>query len=410
MPSTSPQAASCPLDSSRRFPAPRQDPMHPPREYAAWGAEQRVCRVTQWNGAPAWFITRYEDVRALLMDPRLSADATSPSYPAQTAALALVRRDYQVFAQMDPPGHTAERKLLQAEFSAPATERLRPRVQALVDALIEKMTAGRSSADLVTEFAVPLPCQAICTLLGVPESDHAAIQSWSKDISSRSTSHDAAAAMIKEFCDGYLTDLVRRKNENPGDDLLSRLIVEHMRPGTITPRKVVSLARLFLNAGHESTTGTLGLGLAALLYHPEELEKLRRDPSLIKSAIEEILRFTDVTHSGRLRVAKEGIEIGGVTIRAGDAIIMHQPTADREDSVFQDPDRFDITRNPVQHLAFGAGIHRCIGQPLARMELQLSIGTLIQKLPAVRPTLPVGKLNFHGRMAIYGLESLPVAW
>ena len=165
---------------------------------------------------------------------------------------------------------------------------------------------------------------------GVPESDHAAIQSWSKDISSRSTSHDAAAAMIKEFCDGYLTDLVRRKNENPGDDLLSRLIVEHMRPGTITPRKVVSLARLFLNAGHESTTGTLGLGLAALLYHPEELEKLRRDPSLIKSAIEEILRFTDVTHSGRLRVAKEDIEIGGVTIRAGDAIIMHQPTADRE--------------------------------------------------------------------------------
>ena len=162
--------------------------------------------------------------------------------------------------------------------------------------------------------------------------------------------------------------------------------------------------------GTSSTTGTLGLGLAALLYHPEELEKLRRDPSLIKSAIEEILRFTDVTHSGRLRVAKEDIEIGGVTIRAGDAIIMHQPTADREDSVFQDPDRFDITRNPVQHLAFGAGIHRCIGQPLARMELQLGIGTLIQKLPAVRPTLPVGKLNFHGRMAIYGLESLPVAW
>lgn len=410
MSSTSPQAASCPFDDSRRFPVPRQNPMHPPREYAAWGAEQRISRVTQWNGAAAWFVTRYEDVRALLMDTRLSADATSPSYPAQTAALALVRRDYQVFAQMDPPGHTVERKLLQAEFSAPATERLRPRVQALVDALIEKMTDGKSSADLATEFAVPLPCQAICTLLGVPESDHAAIQNWSKDISSRSTSHEAAAAMIKEFCDGYLTDLVRRKNENPGDDLLSRLIVEHMRPGTITPRKVVSLARLFLTAGHESTTGTLGLGLAALLYHPVELEKLRRDPSLIKSAVEEILRFTDVTHSGRLRVAKENIEIGGVTIPAGDAIIMHQPTADREQSVFQDPDRFDITRNPVQHLAFGAGIHRCIGQPLARMELQIGIGTLIQKLPTVRPTLPIDKLNFHGRMAIYGLESLPVAW
>src|SRR4051812_42661776 len=114
MPSSSPQAASCPFETSRRFPVPRQDPMHPPREYAAWGAEQRICRITQWNGAPAWFVTRYEDVRALLMDPRLSADAASPSYPAQTAALALVRREYQVFAQMDPPQHTAERKLLQA--------------------------------------------------------------------------------------------------------------------------------------------------------------------------------------------------------------------------------------------------------------------------------------------------------
>lgn len=410
MPSPSPQASSCPFDGSRRFPVARQDPMHPPRDYAAWGTEQRISRVTQWNGAPAWFVTRYEDVRALLMDPRLSADATSPAYPAQTAALALVRRDYQVFAQMDPPGHTAERRLLQAEFSAPATERLRPKVQALVDALIDKMTAGKSSGDLVTEFAVPLPCQVICTLLGVPESDHAAIQGWSKDISSRSTSQEAAAAKIQEFCEGYLTDLVRHKNEKLGDDLLSRLIVNHMRPGTITPRKVVSLARLFLNAGHESSTGTLGLGLAALLYHPDELEKLRRDPSLIKSAIEEILRFTDVTHSGRLRVASEDIEIAGVTIRAGDAIIMHQPTADRQETVFPEPDRFDITRNPTQHLAFGAGIHRCIGQPLARMELQLGIGTLVERLPAVRPALPIGELNFHGRMAIYGLESLPVTW
>jgi cytochrome P450 len=223
-------------------------------------------------------------------------------------------------------------------------------------------------------------------------------------------SHEAAAAMIKEFCDGYLTELVRRKDENPEDDLISRLVVEHMRPGTLTSRKVVSLARLFLTAGHESTTSTLGLGLAALLYHPEQLEKLRRDPTLIKSAVEEILRYTDVTHSGRLRTAKEDIEFGGVTIRAGDAIIMHQPTADREDSVFENPHQFDITRNPTQHLAFGTGIHNCIGQPLARMELQLGIGSLIERLPELRPKLPLNELSFHGRLAIYGVESLPVTW
>jgi cytochrome P450 len=410
MSQASSQQPSCPFEGARRFPMPRQDPMRPPAEYAAWGREQRIFQVTQWSGAPAWFVTRYEDVRTLLRDPRLSADASSPTYPAQTAALALVRREYQVFAQMDPPEHTSERKLLAGEFSGRRVEQLRPKVQALVDALIDRIAAKRPSADLVADFAAPLPCQVICTLLGVPETDHALIQNWAKDISSLSMSHEAAAAMIKQFCDGYLTELVKRKDETPEDDLISRLVVEHMRPGTLTSRKVVSLARLFLTAGHESTTSTLGLGLAALLYHPEQLDKLRRDPTLIKSAVEEILRYTDVTHSGRLRTAKEDIEFGGVTIRAGDAIIMHQPTADREDSIFENPHQFDITRNPTQHLAFGTGIHNCIGQPLARMELQLGIGTLIERLPELRPTLPLNELSFHGRLAIYGLESLPVTW
>ena len=280
----------------------------------------------------------------------------------------------------------------------------------LVDSLIDQIVAKHPSADLVADFAAPLPCQVICTMLGVPESDHAAIQNWATEISSLSSSHDAAAAMIKDFCDGYLTDLVRRKDQKPEDDLISRLVVDHMRPGTLSLRKVVSLARLFLTAGHESTTGTLGLGIAALLYHPEELEKLRQDPSLIKSAVEEILRYTDVTHSGRLRTAKEDIQIGDVTIKAGDAIIMHQPTADREDSVFANPHRFDITRESNQHLAFGTGIHNCIGQPLARMELQLGIGTLFKRLPNLRPERALDELGFHSQLAIYGLKSLPVTW
>jgi cytochrome P450 len=408
--SSTPSESACPVTGMRRFPVPRQDPMRPPAEYAEWGKEERISRVTQWNGAPAWFVTRFEDIRALLKDPRLSADAASPNYPAQTAALALVRREYQVFAQMDPPEHTTERKLLAGEFSGRRVEQLRPKVQALVDSLIDKIEATRPEADLVEDFASPLPCQTICTLLGVPESDHAAIQNWARDISSLSMSHEAAAEMIKNFCEGYLTDLVRQKDKHPDDDLISRLVVDHVRPGTLTHRKVVSLARLFLTAGHESTTGTLGLGLAALLYHPEQLDKLRQDSTLIKSAVEEILRYTDVTHSGRLRTAKEDVEIGGVTIRAGDAVIMHQPTADREDAVFDRPHEFDITRNPTQHLAFGIGIHNCIGQPLARMELQLGIGRLIERLPTLRPLLPMDQLKFHSRLAIYGLESLPVGF
>ena len=400
--------AKCPFTG--RFPLPRQQPMNPPEEYAKIGETQPVRRVTQWNGAPAWFITGYANVRAMLADPRTSADASNPSYPAQSAALKLVRKDYQVFAQMDPPGHTEERKLFSDEFSVRRVEELRPKVQALIDARIDRMIAKGPPADLVADFASPLPCDVICTLLGVPESDHAAIQGWAREISSTTNSHEQAAAMQREFCEGYLTDLVRAKIASPGDDLLSWLVTGPLREGVITEHKVVSLARLMLTAGHESTTGTLGLGLAALLYHPDQLTLLQNDPKLIRGAVEEILRYTDVTHSGRLRVAKEDIELCGVTIRAGDAIIMHQATGDRDPSVFPDPHKFDITRKPRAHLAFGFGIHQCIGQPLARMELQEAIGTLVLRLPGLKALRPMEELNFHHKLAIYGLESLPAGW
>ncbi len=410
VPASETPEARCPFHAGPedRFPLPRQHPFHPPGQYAERGREAPIRQVLQWNGSPAWFVTSYALVKALLMDARTSADATHPSYPAQSPALVLARRDYQAFAQMDPPEHTVERKLLTPEFSAKRVEEMRPKVQAIADRLIDRMMAAGDAADLVRDYAAPLPCQVICTLLGVPESDHAALQGWSAEISSRSTAPERAAAMIREFCDGYLTTLVRRKNAQPEDDLLSRLIVEQMRPGHLSELKVVSLARLFLTAGHESTTGTLGVGLATLLYHPDQLERLRCEPELIGSAVEEILRFTDVTHAGRLRIAKEDIEIGGVTIRAGDAIIMHQATANREAAIFADPHRFDISRNPRQHLAFGMGIHRCIGQPLARMELAVAFNTIVQRLPAMRPTETLEALDFHHGMAIYGLRALPV--
>jgi cytochrome P450 len=311
---------------------------------------------------------------------------------------------------MDPPYHTEERKLLAAEFSVRNVELMRPKVQALVNRLVDRIAAKQGQADLVEDYARPLPCEVICTLLGVPEQDLGSIQDWARQISSLGTPQQQAAEMIKEFCDGYLTQLVRRKTAQPEDDLLSRLIVNYMNPGLITERKVVSLARLFLSAGHESSTSTLGLGLAALLYHPDQLELLRSDPTLIRSAVEEILRFTDVTHSGRLRTAREDIQIGEVTIRAGEAIIMHNPTADRDPAVFPDPHKFDIKRNPRLHLAFGTGIHSCIGQPLARLELQIGIMTLLERFPNLRPAVPLEALTFHTGLAIYGVETLPVTW
>ncbi len=404
--------AGCPAHATDldRFPLPRRHPFDPPPAYAELGRDAPVRRVVQWNGRPAWFVTRYDLIKSLLMDKRLSADATHPAYPAQNAALALVRREYQVFAQMDPPAHTAERGLFAAEFSVRQVEALRPKVQALVDALIDRLLDGTAPPDFVESFAMPLPVSVICELLGVPPDERPVIQHWARVISSRLTTHEQAAQMTREFCDGYLTDLVRRKNADPQDDLLSRLIVDHMRTGTVTERKVASIARLFLTAGHESTTGTLAVGMAALLYHPEQWAKLCADPALLRGAVEEILRYTDITHSGRLRIAKEDLEIGGVAIRAGEAIVMHQATADRDPELFPDPHRFDITRAVRPHLAFGTGIHQCIGQPLARMELQVAYGTLARRMPTLRATQPLESLPFHHTMAIYGLESLPIAW
>ncbi len=407
-------ATGCPFhagaEPTGKFPLPRQRPLDPPEEYAQIGETRPVRRITQWNGAPAWFVTGYANVRAMLADPRTSLDATHPNYPAQSAALALVRKEFQVFAQMDPPGHTMERKLVSDEFSVRRVEELRPKVQALIEALIDKIVAKGSPADLVEDFASPLPCQVICTLLGVPEKDYASIQGWARQISSTTITADEAAAMMKEFCEGYLTDLVRSKIAKPGDDLLGRLIAGPLKEGVITGHKVVSLARLMLTAGHESTTGTLGVGLAALLYHPDQLALLQSDPKLMRGAVEEILRYTDVTHSGRLRIAKEDIELCGVTMKAGDAIILHQPTADRDPTVFPDPHKFDITRKPKAHLAFGFGIHQCVGQPLARMELQEALGRLLARLPGLKPLKPIGELKFHHKLAIYGLESLPATW
>jgi cytochrome P450 len=401
------QNSGCPFGhgAPMRYPQPRQTPFDPPRQYRDAGPIQRI---EQWTGAQAWLITSYADIRRLLLDPRISSDATNPSYPAQNAALRYIRSNYHNFSQMDPPGHTDERKLFVSEFSVRRVEGLKPAIQSIADELIEKMKAT-GGADLVRDFAGPLPCSTICTVLGVPQEDHAKLQQWSKKISLLSITHEQAVEMMDEF-ERYITQLIAWKDANPGDDLLSRLIVNHLRTGTVTHHKVVSFARVFLIAGHETTTNTLSVGMAALLYHPEQWEMLLKDHSLVDSAVEEILRYCDVTHSGRLRVAKEDIEFGDVLIKSGDAIILHQPTADRDESVFERPDVFDITRNPRNHLAFSTGIHHCIGHPLARAELRIGLRSLIEAFPGLRPVLPLEELNFEHHLAIYGLESLPVSF
>lgn len=405
-------AGGCPFhgESPVSYPMPRACPFDPPPALGALRATGQLERVRLWNGQEAWLATRYEHVRALLSDPRVSADVTKPNFPVHSPGMTLARRKYRTFMSMDPPEHTVQRRMLTAEFALRRIDGMRPLMRSIVETHIDRMLEQGPPVDLIESLALPLPSLMICHLLGVPLEDQAFFQDRAAAIASSKTSPEDAAAATRELCDEYLGALIRRKDAAPGDDVLSRLVVQQMRPGHLGHQELVSLARQLLVAGHETSANTIGMGVLAFLRHPEQRALLDADPGLLGNAVEEILRYVDVAHAGRRRIALADIEIAGCLIRAGDGIIAHNPSADRDGDVFADPDRFDIRRDARGHMAFGFGVHQCLGQPLARAELEAVFGTLFRRIPTLRLAVPVAALGFKDEMFVYGLESLPVTW
>ncbi len=321
-----------------------------------------------------------------------------------------MRSRYRTFMSMDPPDHTLHRRMLTAEFTVRRIDQLRTRIQEIVDQRIEAMLDKGPPAELVEDLALALPSLIICDLLGIPYEDQDFFQSRAAIIASSNTSPEKAAEVTRELCDGYLGDLIDRKSADPQDDLLSRVIVAQFRSGNLDRHGLISVARQLLVAGHETSANTIAMGVLALLEHPDQLKALKDDPSLLNGAVEEILRYVDVAHAGRRRIALADIEIGGCLIRKGDGIIAHNPSANRDARAFDDPDRFDIRRDARHHVAFGFGVHQCLGQPLARAELQAVFGTLFKRIPALRLAVPVSALKFKDDMFVYGVDSLPIAW
>ncbi len=408
-----PKEAKCPFSESRAildFPLQRTCPFDPPPEYKRLRAEQPVAKVRLWNGGDAWLITRYDDFRKVLTDPRFSSYPTRPGYPGANPGMSLARQKYRTFISMDPPEHTVHRRMLTGDFSVKRMELMRPKLQSIVDKLIDDMIEKGPPAELVEDFSFPLPSFVICELLGVPYSDHAFFQDRAKIIASNKTTAEEAAVATRELCEEYIGDLIKKKDANPGDDLLSRLVVSYMRTGQLTHTEMIGVARQLLVAGHETTANTTALGILLMLNHPDQIEALRNDPRLVNGAVEEILRFLDVTQAGRRRVALEDVEVGGQLIRAGEGIIVANPSADRDENAFADPDRFDIRRDARHHVAFGYGVHQCLGQPLARVELQVVFGTIFKRLPNLRLAAPFESLEFKNDMFVYGVEKLPVSW
>ncbi len=395
------------------FPIPRRDSMlDPPAEYDAYRAEGPLKRVRMWDGRLAWLVTRKDDVCAVLASPDFSADPSKPGYPFLTPARATTVKSYQTFITMDPPDHGKFRRMLMKDFTQKRMEQLRPEIERLVAGMIDDMIAKGSPGDIVEALALRLPTTVISLLVGVPYEDQEMLVGWSNDRLDISrppeVSQRSSALML-----AYFEEVLRRKEEDPGDgtDMLGRLVLEQIRPGHLTRLGAVHMINLLYFAGHETTANQIALGVLNFLMHPEQREKLVAQPELVRNAIEEMLRYDTPTHYNACRVATADVDVGGQTIRAGEGVYALVAAANRDAATFPDPGKFDIERkNAHDHLTFSYGIHQCVGQPLARLELETVFKTLFQRLPALALAVPFEEIPFKREMYVYGLDSLMVRW
>ncbi|MFE7444887.1 cytochrome P450 [Streptomyces chartreusis] len=397
-------------DAVPEFPMPRQSrcPFDPPPALKDLQREGPLAKVRLWDGSESWLVTRYAEQRALLGDPRVSADTDRPGYPTKASPEA--GEGKLSFIMMDDPEHARLRRMVTAPFAVKKVEALRPAVQRIVDGLIDDMLAGPAPVDLVDVFALPIPSLVICELLGVPYEEHDFFQEHTRTMVRTTATPEERGAAGREVA-GYLAGVVGKRIAEPKDDLLSS-IAGRVTAGELTHQQATEMALLLLIAGHETTANMIALGTLALLQHPDQLALLREsdDPRLVASAVEELLLYLHITHLGRRRAVTQDIEIAGQVIKAGEGVIMVNEIGNRDPEVFADPDRLDITRDARRHVAFGFGVHQCLGQPLARMELQVVHGTLYKRIPTLRLAGDLRDVRFKTDAFIYGVHELPVSW
>lgn len=396
------------------YPMPRAKgcPFDPPPALRTARRTSTVTKVRLWDGTTPWLVTGYAVQRELLTDSRMSCDVTLPGFPHISESFKARRTGKpRSFINFDDPEHGRLRRMVTAPFTARRVEAMRPHIQRVVDGLIDEMVAGPRPIDLVESFALAVPSLVICELLGVPYEDHGFFQRQSRNlINSRSTPETALDA--QRALHHYLDRLIEAKNAEPGDDLLSELAVKQVRTGALSPSDVTLMSTLLLVAGHETTANMIALGTLALLEHPDQLALLRGSDSAraVAHAVEELLRFLTVLHTGRGRVALEDIEVAGTVIRAGDGVILAGSEANRDETAFPDPDQLDLTRDARRHLAFGFGAHQCLGQSLARVQLQVVYSTLLRRLPNLRLAVDRDQISFKHEGLVYGVWELPVTW
>ncbi|MDB5451841.1 MAG: cytochrome [Caulobacteraceae bacterium] len=393
------------------FPFARERPMHPPRRIVDERQGQPPTRVRIWNGDHAWLLSRYDDVRAAFGDERLSSDPLSPGYPHTSTGSAVGRSMLPNFLVLDDPEHRRLRNLFLQDFMPKPLEARRGGIQAVVDSRADALLAAPQPADLIDVYVRAIPTLVLSATPGL-EPEEARKLFKQMDVILRTESTHAEATAANHLLIDFLNAWLERRLKDPGEDMVSRL-GQQMQAGVISREDILGSVRQLFLAGQDSTTGTMGMGVLLLLQHPDQLAMLRvkDDPALWRGAVDEILRFLSVTHFGRRRAALADVEIGGQLIRAGEGVILAENYANRDGATFPDPDIFDVLRpNAGKHLAFGYGIHHCLGINLARMELATGLATLFRRVPGLRLAVPAHDLAFTDGLTIYGLETLPVAW
>jgi cytochrome P450 len=387
------------------FPMRRGCPFDPPPEYARMRSEAPAFRVRLPDRTTAWVVPRYEDVRRLLVDPRISSDRTRPGYPFLTEDsryLAQVR----VFVGMDPPEHGPHRRVFIPHFTARRIRALRPAIERNVRERLDEMARGPRPADIVTALALPVPTLAIAQLLGVGDEDYPRFAALTGALMAEHPERHHFDELL-----GFIRALVTAKLAEPTDDLIGRVAADQVATGAMSAHELVIVAMLLLFAGYETTATMIALGTLTLLEHPDQLAELRADPALMPQAVDEMLRYLSIAELATCRTAVADIDLGdGVVIRAGEGVIPLGASANRDAKAFDRADQFDIHRTERHHIAFGYGPHQCIGANLARLELEVAFTALIRDFPGLRLAVPFESLRFKHDANLFGVYELPVTW
>ena len=389
----------------------RREGFDPVREMATLRDVEGVREVDTAFGMPAFLVARHADVKAVLADSARFSNDSRRAFDAPGAPkLSAEERDRMRAGNLlgvDPPEHTRLRRMLTPEFTVRRMRRLEPRILEIVDDHLDAMEKAGPPADLVADFALPIPSLVICELLGVPYADRESFQQRTGKLLDISLPMEERLELGRESRE-YMADLVASAQAAPGDDMLGMLVRDHR--DDLTTDELIGIAGLLLIAGHETTSNMLGLGTLALLRHPDQLALVRDEPAAVGHAVEEMLRFLGIVHSGIPRTTTEDVEVGGVAIPADSLVVLSLAGANRDPRFLTGADRLDVTRDAGGHLAFGHGVHHCLGAPLARMEMRIAFPALLRRFPGLAPAVPFEEVSFRAFHFIYGLQSLPVTW